>query len=296
MDVYYSPDYVASEYAFDTTRKPQWVAEALVADPISGVTLVAPPALDPALLARVHDPDYVAAVRSGHPRHLAESQGFTWDERFFAMVCASAGGVVAAALTALRSGGASGSLSTAQHHAHFDRGEGFCTFNGLAMAAVAAQDAGAKTVLILDLDAHGGAGTAELISGREGLWQSDISVNTYEAYDGGPRVRHAVHEVGATYLDAVARELARIDGEWPRFDLCLYYAGMDPHWKCDIGGCLGIDDRALIARDQMVFAWCRRRRLPVAFAIAGGYESPGFDRDDLAALHRATVAAAASTG
>lgn len=74
------------------------------------------------------------------------------------MVLATNGGVVAAAISALEHGTA-GSLSSGLHHARRETGEGFCTFNGLAIAAREALSAGARSVLILDLDAHFGGGT-----------------------------------------------------------------------------------------------------------------------------------------
>jgi hypothetical protein len=43
----------------------------------------------------------------------------------------------------------------------------------------------------------------------------------------------------------------------------------------------------------MVFDWCRERRLPVAFVLAGGYVGPGLDQASLVALHRLTLHAAA---
>jgi hypothetical protein len=62
-----------------------------------------------------------------------------------------------------------------------------------------------------------------------------------------------------------------------RFDLCLYNAGMDPYEKCPMGGMPGITRDVLARRERLVFAWCQRRRLPVAFVLAGGYVGPRLD-------------------
>ena len=56
---------------------------------------------------------------------------------------------VAAGLAALQSGVA-GSLSSGLHHARRERGDGYCTFNGLAIAAGEALTAGAASVLYPD--------------------------------------------------------------------------------------------------------------------------------------------------
>ncbi|MBN1632303.1 MAG: hypothetical protein JW990_21305, partial [Thermoleophilia bacterium] len=174
MRVFYSPDYVGSAYAFETTRKAQWVADSLAVSPIEDIDLVEPPPLSWDQVVRVHDPDYVRAVQTGTPRHLAESQGFEWDPGLWPMVLSSNGGAVAAAFAALEHG-MSGSLSSGLHHARRGHGAGFCTFNGLAMAARAALAAGAESVLILDLDAHCGGGTASLIAEDPRIWQVDVA-------------------------------------------------------------------------------------------------------------------------
>ena len=186
VKVFYSSEYVGSAHAFDTTRKAKWVADSLASAPIRGVELVSPPSLSYEQLVEVHDPAYVGAVQTGVPRALAQSQGFSWDAGLWSMVLASNGGAVAAGLEALRSGVA-GSLSSGLHHARRERGAGFCTFNGLALAARAALAAGAASVLILDLDAHCGGGTASLIAEEPRIWQLDVSVSAFDSYESRER-------------------------------------------------------------------------------------------------------------
>jgi acetoin utilization deacetylase AcuC-like enzyme len=79
-------------------------------------------------------------------------------------------------------------------------------------------------------------------------------------------------------------------GRWPkRFDLCLYNAGMDPFERCPTGGMPGITRDVLARREQLVFAWCQRRRLPIAFVLAGGYVESALDEAGLIELHRLTL-------
>jgi acetoin utilization deacetylase AcuC-like enzyme len=291
LSVYYSPAYTSAAYAFPTTRKSGWIAESLAGDPIPGLQLVAPDPLTEADLLSLHDAAYVQAVRTGEPRDLAESQKFVWDPGLWPMVLASNGGAVAAARRAL-SEGVAGSLSSGLHHARRGRGNGYCTFNGLVLAARAAQAAGARQVLIVDVDAHCGGGTAELIAGDPDLWQLDLSVDTFDRYEPGSRVTLDLVTQAADYLPVLARRLGEHDSR--PFDLCLYNAGMDPHEDCPDGALAGIDEARLQARDELVFDWCRARRLPVAFVMAGGYVlPPRMDEARLVALHRLTLAAAA---
>jgi acetoin utilization deacetylase AcuC-like enzyme len=290
--VFYGPAYVLGEYAFETTRKARWVAESLRADPIAGVRLVEPEASSFDDLAAVHDPRYVAAVRDGAPRELAESQGFPWDEGLWRMVLATNGGVVAAARAAL-AGGVAGSLSSGLHHARREHGSAFCTFNGLVLAARAALGDGAGCVLILDLDAHCGGGTASMIAGVEGIWHCDVAASSFDRHDPAPRQSLAVVSRAAEYLSTIERLLEEISAAAPAFGLCLYNAGMDPFEGCSIGGRRGVDREMLSRREALVFSWCRSRAIPVAFVLAGGYKGPDLDEAGLVALHRLTIEAAA---
>jgi acetoin utilization deacetylase AcuC-like enzyme len=289
--VFYDEDYVGAAMTFETTRKARWVAESLARNPIQGLRLTPNGPLTAAQLERVHDPAYVAAVRSGEPRALAESQGFSWDPQLWTMVCASNGGAVAAARAALRSGCA-GALASGLHHARRTHGAGFCTFNGLALAALAALEAGASRVLVLDLDAHCGGGTDELVGRHPQVRILDVAVDDFDRYTPAPGNTLDVVERAADYLPTLQARLQEIDGE--DFGLCLYNAGMDPHERCPVGGMAGVNAMMLRERERMVFQWCSARGLPVAFVLAGGYLGPNLGEAGLVDLHRLTLAAAAA--
>lgn len=289
--VFYSSKYVGSGYAFDTTRKAKWIADSLADSPIPGIELVEPVPLTRGHVAEVHDAEYAQAVETGKPRSLAESQGFGWDAGLWPMVLASNGGAVAAACAALDIGVA-GSLSSGLHHAAYGSGAGFCTFNGLVIAAKAALASRAKSVLILDLDAHCGGGTASLIVGDSRIRQYDVSVSSYDSYPNSEQSRLIMVETSSEYLPAVRRALDEADRQGASFDLCLYNAGMDPSEDCSTGGQTGITQDILAERERLVFEWCNARQLPIAFVLAGGYIGSRLDESGLVALHRLTLSAA----
>ena len=292
VHVYYSEDYVLSEYGFDTTRKAAWIASDLDAAPIPGIILQTPDPLTAAQLTQMHDPAYVDAVRIGEPADLAESNGFTWDPGLFRMVCSSNGGAVAAARRALATKGVAGSLSSGLHHARKRGGAGFCTFNGLALAARAALDDGARRILVIDLDAHCGGGTAELLGGDARIASVDIAVNAFDIYATPAGFTLDLVRDADEYLPTLRRRLDALDPV--AFDLVLYNAGMDPYEKCQIGGLRGMTHAVLAEREATVFAWCQAVGLPVAFVMAGGYTNAGFAEEELVALHRLTISAAAT--
>jgi acetoin utilization deacetylase AcuC-like enzyme len=288
MKLFYSPSYTLAAHAFDTTRKAKWVAASLQAQPIAHVELVAPTPLTKEQLCAVHDPRYVQAILTGKPRALAESAALRWDASLWEMVCASNGGMVDAALCALRDGVA-GTLSSGLHHARYARGAGFCTFNGLVSAALAALAAGAQTILILDLDAHCGGGTMSLIAAHPAIWQVDLAVHEFDWYEPQARQHLKVIDEAETYLPMLQTCLHQLEHDAPRFDLCIYNAGMDPHKRCLYGGRQGVTTELLAERERVVFAWCRQRNIPIAFTLAGGYIGPQLTREELVGLHRLTI-------
>jgi acetoin utilization deacetylase AcuC-like enzyme len=291
MKLFYSESYILASHAFDTTRKAQWIAESLRSQPIAGVGLVEPMPVTEAQLYLIHDQAYVRAVKSGDPRWLAESQGFRWDPQLWPMVCATTGGVIEAARVAVREGIA-GSLSSGLHHARRETGDGFCTFNGLALAALDALDRGAQSVLILDLDAHCGGGTHSLVGHDPRIQQVDVAVSSYDYYKPASHNRLDVVRDASQYLSVVQQLLTELEHAG-QFDLCLYNAGMDPHEGCAIGGLPGITATLLHQRERQVFQWLRLHAKAVAFVLAGGYVSTALTQSALVALHRLTVECAA---
>jgi acetoin utilization deacetylase AcuC-like enzyme len=233
---------------------------------------------------------YVRAIRTGIPRGLAESQGFPWDPGLWDGVCASTGGVRSAALAALEEG-AAGSLSSGLHHARHDHGAGFCTFNGLALAALRAKQLTAGRVLILDLDAHCGGGTYSLIQTRMiGVDHLDVSLNRFDSYTPDAKDELEVVRAADRYLYTIRAALTRQH----RCDLVIYNAGMDGFEGCDTGGMDGITEDVLAQRERLVFDWAAGHGYPIAFVLAGGYVGRDLSKAILVRLHRLTLQAASN--
>ena len=289
MHVFYDPAYNATGVEWETTRKASEIARSLTERPIDGVEIVSPTPCTRDELVAVHDRRYVEAVFTGSPRDLAESNTIGWDEQLPAAVCASNGGVRDAALRALGTRGIAGSLASGLHHASYDTGAGYCTFNGLVVAARAALAHGARRVLVLDLDAHCGGGTARLIDGLDGVEQVDVSVVSYDGYRSRPDAQLIMSD-GPHYLSTIRRALDGIDAPG-EIDLVIYNAGMDPHGQA--GGVDGIDEAVLADREALVFEWVTSHHIPTAWALAGGY-TRGIDMAALVDLHRLTIHAAAA--
>jgi len=269
---------------FDTLSKADRIAAWLRANLPNNVEILVGGMVPRTELAETHSEEYLDALETGDPEDLATSSGMSWDEQLWHAVIASTGSVRAAALAAWAGRTVVGATSSGLHHARYDRGAGYCTLNGLVVAAKAVLAAGARRVLVVDLDAHCGGGTASLIEGVDGIEQVDVSVFSYDSYESRPDAQLEV--VGADdYLDAVRRALESVVDPGS-VDLLVYNAGMDPHERA--GGVSGITTSVVRQRDRMVMEWAEAHDLPVAFVMAGGYQGGTWDLDDVAALHGVT--------
>jgi acetoin utilization deacetylase AcuC-like enzyme len=282
-NIYWNTNYTASEYAFDTTRKSGHIAEAIRSGG-ADVVLVNPDAFTEQateLILSVHDREYVAAVTNGSPEDLAMSQGFEWDPGIPTMAFAHSAGLVAGVTEVLSGPGrVAGSLSSGLHHARAGRGAGYCTFNGLAVAARAAFELGVDRILVLDLDAHCGGGTRSMTD-PERVVQIDVSTNRYDRWmpSGDDRLLFADRNDYLEQVDA-ALELA---GRAGSFNLVLYNAGMDPATDSRVSA------GDISTREQRVADWAGRHDYPLVFALAGGYSGSGVSMGELVDLHLATV-------
>jgi acetoin utilization deacetylase AcuC-like enzyme len=282
-NVYYNQQYVASDYAFDTTRKSGELA-AVIESSDSTATLVDPNPFTERtveLIGRVHTNEYVQAVETGRPSALAESQGFTWDAKVSSMAVAHSSGLVAGVTHVLTGPDrVAGSLSSGLHHARADRGAGYCTFNGLTVASRCALDLGAERVLVLDLDAHCGGGTRSMTDPKS-VVQIDVSTIGFDRWTPAGHDALFMADVGH-YVPTVTEALELAD-KAGHFDLVLYNAGMDPANS-------GVSVSDLRQREQMVAEWAARHVYPVVYALAGGYTS-GITMAELVDLHLLTVRA-----
>jgi acetoin utilization deacetylase AcuC-like enzyme len=280
-------------------RKFQLVADGLAGR--SDVRIEEPAPVGVEDLLRVHTAAYVEAVRSGEPRPLAESQKLPWSPALWPSVLLTNGGALAAATRALEQGVAA-ALASGFHHCHADHGEGFCTFNGLVVAAEALRTAGRlRTLAVLDLDLHYGNGTASLCATRPWLFNCSIYGNDYfenKPYrdvetrrhaDGPNHVSFALpNGSGRSALFAALERGTAAILAWGRPDLVLYQAGADPYRE-DPYSPLDLDHDDLRERDRIVFAWAKREGVPVAWVLAGGYTP---DVSKVVAVHLGTFDAA----
>ena len=248
-------------------------------------------------LALAHDKDYLERVFHGELSKRAQRRiGLPWSAELVARARCSVGATVAACRAALRDG-RSGQLGGGTHHAFADRGEGYCVFNDAVVALRLLRREGAVgRVLIIDCDVHQGNGTAALC--RDDASTTTFSIHGEENFPfqkvpGDLDLALPRGTGDEAYLEALEGGLREIlspaDGS---YDLAIYLAGADP-WADDRYSTLALTAEGLAARDRLVLETLRRREIPVALTLAGGY-APRLD--DTVSLYQQTLSILRVTG
>ncbi len=254
--------------------------ERLTAE-LPGVRLAEALAASDDELARVHTPAYIEAIRQGSLPPAAQREiGFPWSPAMAERARRSVGATLQACRSAMGGAGLAANLAGGTHHAHADRGSGFCVFNDLAVAARLMQMEHAHAnpsgdplrVAIVDLDVHQGNGTARIFAGDDSVFTLSLhGAKNFpfrkEAGDLDVELPDGCGDV--EYLEALERALEELSDRFEP-DLVLYLAGADPH-EGDRLGRLKLSFDGLEARDRRVMDWAWQRRLPLAFAMGGGY-------------------------
>ena len=199
----------------------------------------------------------------------------------------SAGATLCAARDALVLGW-SANLAGGTHHAFRDRGEGFCVFNDAAIAVRAMQaQAGLARVAVIDCDVHQGNGSASILRGDDSAFTFSIHGARnfpFEKEESDLDIELPDGTGDAEYLRQLERGLEEALAR-SRPQLAIYLAGADPH-EGDRLGRLRLSKAGLARRDETVLGELRRRGVPVAIAMAGGY---GRDLEDTVDIHATTV-------
>ena len=251
--------------------------------------------LDAQEIALAHDRDYVDAVFAADvPRAIAREIGFPMSESVALRARTACAGTTLTARLALEHGIACNTAG-GSHHARASQGAGFCVFNDVAVAIRVLQAEGTiSDALVIDCDVHQGDGTAFIFAGDPSV--TTVSIHAAANYP----VRKASSTIDVplpdavedhTYLDVLDAVLEEAFAA--SFDIVFYNAGVDPHREDRLGR-LALSDAGLAERDRRVIEAARRRALPLAGVLGGGYSD---DVDALARrhalLHHAAAAALA---
>lgn len=212
-------------------------------------------------LKQIHNPRYVDAIlnceiTNGFGNKLQTvADSLLWTN----------GSFVSAAMYSVNTRHNTVSPTSGFHHACYNQAMGFCTFNGLVLAALLVKKkcnlAPGKKIAIADIDMHYGNGTDQLI--QEHDLQGLINHFTFGHYHPSPDRPLKGNEF-LPMLPAIMNLLLK-DAE-----VLFYQAGADPHLDDPYGGSLTTEE--LKERDRIVFEAARDRAVPVVWNLAGGYQ------------------------
>lgn len=229
-------------------------------------------------LSHVHAREYVKGVLAGE---IANGHGNT-NRKVSKSCLLTVGSFMAAAEEAASNGLVACSPTSGFHHAGYDSGRGYCTFNGLMSAAwkmVARQ----CSVAIIDCDAHYGDGTQSILNhkklhNRIYHWTYGRDISGAFEWD---RFERKLQTFVASFLD---------ESE-PGRRIVFYQAGADVHVDDPLGpGEHGMFESEMRQRDRLIFELCRTHQLPIVWNLAGGYQrDESGEIPKVLELHRATM-------
>jgi acetoin utilization deacetylase AcuC-like enzyme len=281
MHIYYHPIYGHSIHAdarFPRERywrvREEWTSRGL--DSVATPRAPSPAAVEDLLL--VHTRDWVDRFVEGR---LTEAEirriGFRpWTDDFVERTLTIMGGTLEA-LDALNAGHRiAANMAGGTHHAFADRGEGYCVFNDLAVAArVAQRRHQAQRVLIVDLDVHQGNGTADIFADEPDVFTYSVHGERNYPFRKPPSDLDIGLPDNASDADVLRVLDQTLPGVFSTFnpDIVFYQAGVDG-LKEDRLGRTAFTRAGLRARNDFVFDLCASWRVPLLITMGGGYSTP----------------------
>ena len=234
-------------------------------------------------IAQTHDHKYLQDLKDaatwsqifGVPRVLPHSRETARIlARLFYDYRLKSGGTFEAAKLALKYGLAA-NLGGGYHHAHRDRGDGFCLINDIAMTTNLVISQGlCKKVMVVDLDFHQGNGSASILYGRDDVFILDVF-----AREGWPYRKEPVDLAvplstrdSHLYLDKLKAALTQALGRFAP-DLVLFVQGADAfeYGLHNRGDNFALTLDQMKERDELVIDTMVERGIPLAMVFAGGY-------------------------
>ena len=277
----YSPRYYAQTHT-NSMEKLTAVADVLRAQQM--VELIDPGLIDVEILKKLHNPQYVEAFLAGESA-FATIQGFKpWNEQLRDAILSVQAGQLLGADIAFKEGIAA-NIAQGFHHASYESGAAYCTFNGLALVAKQNPE---KRIFVLDCDQHGGDGTAIFTNRLTNLVNFGIFGIRFGCKAGERSLTRYIHPKQGNfdlYRESIF-EAFQYASRWET-DLIIYQAGMDCH-QLDKYGSKWFTTELLYERDRLVFEMAKKMKIPLLFVLAGGYQ----ELDNLVPLHVNTFKAA----
>ncbi len=178
--------------------------------------------------------------------------------------------------------GSSFFLGGGMHHAMSFAGRGFCLLNDIVIGARKAQrELGVSRVLIIDVDAHKGDGTAQILQRDDSIFTLSIHMKNGWPLDGslgsGPWELPSDLDIEllpnqeSQYLELLESGLKQTLKQ--PFDLGIIVLGADAWENDELPSASGIklSDKQMLKRDQLIEKSLSSLNIPRAYVMGGGY-------------------------
>lgn len=240
---------------------------------ITEANIFSPKPLEEDIILRTHTTDYWHRMKVGEltPKEM-RAIGFPQSAVLVEREIRISKGAIDCALNALQYG-VSLNVAGGTHHAFADHGEGFCLLNDFAIASNYLLDNNlAGKILIIDLDVHQGNGTASIFQNEDRVFTFSI----HGEYNYPFHKEKSDFDIGLPddtngddYLRILEKTLPELI-EKIKPDFICFVAGVDV-LSTDKFGKLKLSIADCHKRDEIVFTNCKKRGIPVAVAMGGGY-------------------------
>ncbi|MEH0860978.1 hypothetical protein [Halobacteriovorax sp. DPLXC-1] len=187
-------------------------------------------------------------------------------------------GTYLAAENALESG-FSYHLGGGMHHAKSSEPGGFCLFNDIVIAIRKLQkEKGLGKCLVIDMDAHKGDGTAEILKDDKTIDCLSIHMKDGWPLDNPDKTNSSfipsTWDIPVTADDNYLEKLEKVkDLISDKYDLCIVVQGADVYEKDILESAKGIQLslEECLKRDLFMKNFLEERKIPQAWVMAGGY-------------------------
>lgn len=222
------------------------------------------------MMKMAHSKKYVNDLMS-----LRAPNGFGNTKKSVAMSLPyTTGSFASAAVDAIKTNSVNASLTSGFHHACYDNGGGFCSLNGLMIAAQILKNHGdlkKGRVGILDLDQHYSNGCYDIIK--------KLNLSYIDIWDLGGSQRLFTESAEERFKSdgsegrKVLNELPKLFAEkFANCDIVLIQLGADSCKEDPLGHTFTKEE--MLERDRLVFSLVKKYNLPAVFNLAGGYQDP----------------------
>ncbi len=278
LKVFYSDHYtlpLPSEHRFPNDKYKLLKKYLLDHEILKSSELFPSPLASVELLEYAHSPDYIQAIKTGTvAKEIIQRIGFPWSEALFHKASSTVGGAFEAAQNALAYG-LGGNLAGGTHHAHYDRGEGYCIFNDIAAVTnYFLKNKIKNKIAIIDLDVHQGNGNSSILNGNPKVFNLSLHGEKNYPFKKVPSTLDIGLPDGTgdeEYLKALRLGLDAVKKFHP--DYIFYQMGVDP-LKEDALGKLSLTFDGLMERDFQVLSYAKEQQIPISLALGGGYAKP----------------------